>query len=338
MISASKRIPQWKKDLVEDLARLMISHRVIGIADISNLPSELFQQIRQIFRGKAKLIVAKNTLVKLALDRASEVKPEIRKLRDHVRGQTCLILSDQNPFEINAILRRNIRKAPAKPGSIAATDIIIPAGETDLPPGPVVGELQRVGIKARIQAGRVVITEDCKLLKAGDVITKEISDALAKFGILPVELGLKIRVAFEDGLIYTPEILEIDEEKVSKMVKDAVAAGVCLSLNSGYPTATTIGIMIAEAHAKAIELAVACRFPADEVLPKLLCIAHAEMLAVARRVGETEPAAIDEDLRKLIGSVEQMKPVEEKPKKEEVEEKPKEEKEEELSGLSALFG
>lgn len=338
MISASKRIPQWKKDIVEDLARLMIGHRVVGVADISNLPSELFQQIRQTFRGRAQLIVAKNTLIGLALDRASEVKPEIRKLRDHVKGQTCLILSNQDPFEINAILRRNIRKAPAKPGSITATDIVIPAGETDLPPGPVVGELQRAGIKARIQAGRVVITEECRLLKAGDIITKEISDVLAKFGILPVELGLKIRAIFEDGLIYTSEILEIDEEKVSKMVKDAVAAGVYLSLNSGYPTAATVGVIIAVAHAKAIGLATACRFPAEEILPRLLSIAHTEMLSVARRVGEIEPAALDEELRRLVGSVEQPKPTEEKPKKEEVEEKPKEEKEEELSGLSALFG
>jgi len=335
-VSAARRVQQWKKDLVEELAQLIVQHRTIGVADISNVPANLFQQIRMKLKGNARIVVAKNTLIRLALERASEAKPEVKKLCDYIRGQTCLILSDLDPFEINRVLIENIRKAPAKPGSVAAEDIVIPAGETDLPPGPVVGELQRAGIKARIQAGKVVITEDCKILKAGDVITKEVSDVLAKFGILPVELGLKMRAAFEGGMVYTPEVLQITAEKVAAMVREAASAGFCLSLNSGYPTALTVGVMIAGVHARAVSLAIACRFPAEEALPAILGLARMEVLLLAGKVGEIEPAALDEELKSLIGRTAPAKPAEEKPKKEEVEEKPKEE--EELSGLGALFG
>jgi len=336
MIAAAKKVQPWKTDLVEEMARLIAQHSVIGIADMSNLPASQFQLLRQKLRGEAKLIVAKNTLIRLALQKAAGLKPGVEKLCDYVRGQTCLILTEKSPFELNRILAKSRTKAPARPGSVAAADIVIPAGETDLPPGPVVGELQRAGIKARIQAGKVVVTEDCRLLKAGDVITKEISEVLAKFGILPVELGLRMRAAFEQGMVYAGEVLEIDEEKVMSELGKAITAGFCLSLNAGYPTALTVGIMLAEAERKAIGLAVACRFPVDKAIPSLIAVAFGEMLSLARRVGEVDPSALDDDLRRMIGSAEATPVTEEKPKKEEVEEKPKEG--EELSGLGALFG
>lgn len=335
MITAARRIPQWKKDLVEEMAQLIVQYSVVGIADMSNLPANQFQLIRQRLGRETRLIVAKNTLIRLALQKAAEVKPGIEKLCEYVRGQTCLILTDMSPFELNRVLAQSRVRAPARPGSVAATDIVIPAGETDLPPGPVVGELQRAGIKARIQAGKVVIIEDCKLLKAGDVITKEISDILAKFGILPVELGLRMRAAFERGMIYTEEILAIDEEKVMPVLREAIAAGFCLSLNAGYPTALTVGVMLADAGNRAVRLALACRFPTDKTIPCLIAVAFSEMLSLAGRIGEVEPLALDEDLRRLIGQMEAPRRAEEKPKKEEVEEKPKEE---ELAGLGALFG
>jgi large subunit ribosomal protein L10 len=227
--------------------------------------------------------------------------------------------------------------APARPGSKSARDIVIPAGETDLPPGPVVGELQRVGLKARIQAGKVVILEDQKLVSAGDTITKEISDVLAKFGIMPLELGLRLRAAYEDNIIFFGEVLRIDETRVIPQLQQAGAGAFNLAMNLGFPTKTTVPIFLAEAAASVRNLAINACIPIKEVMPEILSLARMKMFALAAVIREKDERALGEELKKALGAplVTKEKPEEEKPK----EEKPKEEKkEEEMAGLAQLFG
>jgi len=240
-------VAQWKRDLVSELAEKIVAAKVIGIVDIADLPAKQFQDIRQKLRENATITVVKNTLLKLALQKAAESRGELNKLLDFIRGQTGVILTDMDAFKLSRLLRKSRTNAPAKPGSQSSRDITIPAGETDLPPGPVLGELQRAGIKARIQAGKVVVLEDCPLVKAGDVITAEISDILAKFNILPVELGLRLRAAFQEGLIFTSDILEIDEERMFAQFREAASSAFNLAVNVKYPTSQTISIFIAEA-------------------------------------------------------------------------------------------
>jgi large subunit ribosomal protein L10 len=328
-------VASWKHDLVEELAQRIAEADIIGIVDISGLPAKQFQEIRQGLRGQATIVVARNTLLRLALERTAEGREGLTKLLDFIRGETGLVLSQVDPFKLNKFLRQSRVKAPAKPGSKASHDIVIPAGETDLPPGPVLGELQRAGIKARIQAGKVVVLEDCPLLKAGDVITAELSDILAKFGILPVELGLRLRAAFQDGLIYTADLLEVDEGMVSSQLQEAVAGSFNLAVNICYPTTETIGLFLGNAGLSARNLAVNAGFPTKEVIRELLSLAHGRMLSFASVLGQKDEAVLDERLKGLVAQVpepaKEEKPAEEKPKEEE-------KKEEELAGLGKLFG
>ncbi|MFN4133038.1 MAG: 50S ribosomal protein L10, partial [Candidatus Hadarchaeales archaeon] len=259
-VSRGAHVAQWKRDVVDDISRLLVEYPVIGIADISGVPAKQLQQLRQRLREEHKIVVTKNTLLKLALERTPE-KPKLREISDVVTGQCALILSKSNPFKVQKILRENMVAAPARPGSKSDKDIIIPAGETDIPPGPAIGELQRVGIKARIQAGKVVIIEDCKLVKTGDIITKEISDILAKFGILPIQQGVRLKVAVEDNLIFSPEILAIDEGAVKTWVMEAGKNAFNLAVNAVYFTKETVGIFLMRAAASARGLAISAGIP-----------------------------------------------------------------------------
>jgi large subunit ribosomal protein L10 len=300
--SRKAEIPSWKQEVVAELIKLMESYPVIGILDISDLPASQFQQMRQKLRGQAEIVVAKNTLVSIAIREVSRKKdPKLAELASFLRGQTGVIFTRMNPFKLSRLLRESKISAPAKPGAKAMKDVVIPAGETDFAPGPVVGELQRVGIKARIQAGKVVILEDCHLLKAGDTISKEIADVLPKFGILPLELGLKLRAAYEDGMIFTGGVLEIDEKKTLEELRLASLSAFNLALNVNYPTPLTIGLMIIKAHAAAQNLALNACLPVAQVLPMLLARANAEMLGLARAVAGRDPQALDEELRSMLG-------------------------------------
>ncbi|MFQ6129348.1 MAG: 50S ribosomal protein L10 [Candidatus Hadarchaeaceae archaeon] len=318
MAMKAERVAVWKQEVVGELVEKLEHYPVVGVLDIADLPAAQFQQMRRKLREQAEIIVSKNTLLKLSLEQAAERKdPKLEELIDHLSGPTALILAHMNPFKLNSILRKSKINAPAKPGSRSPRDIVIPAGETDFAPGPVVGDLQRVGVKARIQAGRVVILEDCPILKEGDVISKEVADALAKFGIMPLELGLKLRAAYEAGEVFYGEVLEIDEKRVIGQVQEASVSALNLAVNVNYPTSVTISLMIVKASAAAQNLALNVCLPVSQIMPVLLARSSAEMLGLAAAVGAKDPRALDEELMKMLGV---EPPVEAKP-----EEKPKEE-------------
>ena len=297
----AQRVAPWKQEVVSGLSELFHRYPVVGVLDVSDLPAAQFQQMRQKLRGEAEIAVSKNTLLKIALEKAAERDVKLKDLTDFIGGQSALIFSRMNPFRLSKFLRDNKISAPAKPGSKSTKDVVIPAGETDFTPGPVVGELQRVGIKARIQAGKVVILEDCPILKAGDAISKEVSDALAKFGIMPLELGLKLRAAYEAGMVFAGEVLEIDEKRVFTQIQEASASALNLAMNVSYPTPVTISLMIVKASAAAQGLALNAYLPVHQVMPALLSRARGEMMGLATAVGAKDPRALDEELITMLG-------------------------------------
>ncbi|MEM2875108.1 MAG: 50S ribosomal protein L10 [Candidatus Hadarchaeales archaeon] len=321
MISASgAKIPDWKIGVVEELKDLFLKYPVVGVADISEVPARQFQQLRRKLGDDMRIVVAKNTLIARAVDGVSSEKPKLSEIKKFLSGQVALVFSNVNPFKLNRILRENRVNAPARVGSISSKDVVIPAGETDFSPGPMVAELQRVGLKARIQAGKVVILEECRLLKAGDVITKEISDTLAKFGILPVELGARMKAAYEDGLTFSGEVLDYDEAKAVEQLRAAWTSSFNLALNIEYPTGETVSLLLAKAHSRAICLAVAEHLPVGEVMHWVLAEAHRKMLSLAFSAGGRNSKALDPELSGMLGmATEDVKKEEAEEKKQEVE-------------------
>ena len=319
--SAKVEFAPWKREVVEELMRMFDRYPVVGVLDIADLPAAQFQQIRRQLRGQAEIIVSKNTLLRLSIEQAAGRKdPKLHELLNYLQGQSALIFAQVNPFKLNKALQASKMSAPAKAGMKSPKDITIPAGDTDFAPGPIVGELQRIGVKARIQAGKVVILEDSPVLRQGDVVTKEVADAISRFGILPLELGLKLRAAYEAGMVFSAEVLTIDEEKVLGQLREAYLHAVSISINTNYPTHATIGIFIAKAFTATRNLALNACIPIAEVVPTLLAKASAEMFSLATAMVAKDEKAMDEDLKLTLG----FKPsVEPKAEEKKSEEKPK---------------
>ena len=320
---ARAEVAPWKREVVEELMGMFDRYPVVGVLDVADLPAAQFQQIRRQLRGQAEIVVSKNTLLRLSIEQAAGRKdPRLRELLNYIQGQSALVFAQVNPFKLNKVLQASRMSAPAKAGMRSPKDITIPAGETDFAPGPIVGELQRIGVKARIQAGKVVILEDSSILRQGDVVTKEVADAIVRFGILPLELGLKLRAAYEAGMVFSAEVLTIDEEKVMGQLREAYLCAVNISINTNYPTHATIGILIVKAFSAAHNLALNACIPVAEVVPTLLARASAEMFGLATALLSKDEKALDEDLKRMLGV---KPPVEPKAEEKKQEEKPKEE-------------
>lgn len=278
-------VAPYKKQLVEDLATRCAQARVVGIVNIHGIPAPQFQAIRKKLWGRATITVAKNNLLRLALTKASSKKPDLVKLGETIDGQTAVVTADINPFRLFKELEATKSRAPARGGEVAPEDLWVRAGETPFKPGPVVGELQKAGIPAAIERGKVMIRQDKLLVKVGQRIPRDVAQQLARLEIYPLIVGLDLRGAYEEGTVFRRDALSIDDAVVREQIAQAGREALALALASAYPTKETIGPLLAKAHAQALNLAVEAEFPTKESIKLLLAKAQAEMLALVARTG-----------------------------------------------------
>lgn len=247
------KITEWKKREVEEIKKMFGSKKIVGIIDIHNLPSAQFQEIRKKLRGKADIKISKLNLIQRAIDASKDEK--LKKLENYIKGPSGIIVSDENPFSIFKFIKQNRSRTFAKPGMIAEEDIIVPAGETDIPPGPALSELKIAGIDVRIDKRKIVVAKDSIVTKKGEAVTPEKASALSKLGITPREIGLEISVLLEGNLVYTPDILDIDEEAFAQKLQDLYLNALNLSVNAGYYNKESVEILVQKACSEAMNLA-----------------------------------------------------------------------------------
>ena len=239
-----------KKKLVEELAQLIQKYPVVGIADLTNLPSSQFQKIRAMLKDNVLIRVAKKSIITRALEIAKSSKSGIEKLEQFLQGIPAMIFSNLDSFKLSKTLDKNKTPAPAKPGQVANEDIIVNAGETPFTPGPIIGELGQLGIKTAVEGGKIVIKEDKLLVKAGEIINDKVASLLGKLGIQPMKIGINLVATFEDGMIYKQDVLKIDEAQYFEMIKQAHTDALNLSINIAYPTKENIKLLILKASAE----------------------------------------------------------------------------------------
>ena len=326
-------VAPWKYEFVEKIAKLIQEYPVVGVVNIENIPAAQMQKMRANLRGKSLLIVGKNRLIRLAFQKAEENKKGIANLSNYIDGQTALIFAKMNAFKLIKLLDASKTKAPAKGGEIAPEDIVIPAGETQFKPGPIISEFQRVGLPAAVQKGKIVIRKDTLLVKRGEKISREVAQVLTKLEIYPLTVGLDLRAAYEDGIVFPQEVLEVGMEKVQSDLIYAIRSAINLSVNTAYPTSLTVGIMVSTAHMKAMNLAINAGIVNKNTITIILSKAYAEMLSLASSLRD----GLDDELKGLITTTHAVSEKKPEVKKEEKEEEEKKE-DEAIAGLGSLFG
>ncbi len=325
-----------KQKIVQELIDLMRGKRTVALASIQGVPAHLMQKVRRNLRGKAVIRVSKNTLIRRAIDALKKEDPGIEKLLEYMQGPTAIVVSDLDPFELFKLLSAEKEYSALRPGQIAPFDVVVKPGPTGVP-AMAIAEIKAAGLPVRVNKGMVEVTEEFVAVKAGERVSPTLANALAKIGVKPIEVYVRIEAAYSEGIVFPRDVLAVDVEKVRADIMEAHRRALNLAVNAGYPTKESLPIMIAKAHMNAIALAVAAGYVTKESAPHILARAQARMLALASRL---PPEALDEELRALLGAAAQAAPREEKAEeKKEEEEGGEEEKEEEAAaGLASLFG
>ncbi|MEM3517397.1 MAG: 50S ribosomal protein L10, partial [Candidatus Bathyarchaeia archaeon] len=170
-----------------------------------------------------------------------------------------------------------------KGGDIATSDIFIPAGNTGLPPGPIISEFNKFKIPTKIESGSIWISSDVIVARKGEVIPAELASLLSRLGIKPIEAGLSLSLAYEDENIFTAEDLTIDLEKVKEDLRVSIQQALSLAVNAAYLIPETAPQILAKAHLNALALAIEVEYPEKETLLNTLKTAYIRALTLAEK-------------------------------------------------------
>lgn len=283
-----------KAQRVDDLSNLIDEYNVIAFASLNKVRAAQLQELAKRFRSEIFMKVSKNILVKRALEQST--KPNIQDLTGHLTGSNTLLFTNMNPFTLSLLLEKNKIRTTAKGGDIAPEDIIIPAGNTGLPPGPAISELNDAGIRTRIEAGSVWVIRETTVANKGEEIQPRIASVLSKLDIRPLEVGLRVVAAYEDGLVFSTDQLLPNIEALQIQFADAATHAHNLAMGSSYPTSQTVGPLLQLAHLNARNLAVNVTYLTSDTIIELLVKAYQHMQVLTQELAKINKDAVPKEV------------------------------------------
>jgi len=238
-------VSEKKRATVSELINLIKNKKTMLIASIKSIPSSQYQEIVKRLRGKAIVKVPKKGMVLRAIDESGII--EVKRLKEQIKESIAILFSDTDSFDLAAELISKKSPAKAKPGQEAPADIEIPAGPTDLIPGPAISELGALGIQIQIEKGKINIKEPKVITKAGEKISKAAAEMMTKLGIKPFSVGFIPLAAFDakEGKIYVD--INIDKEGTVNELRKSFSKALGFAVNISYTSPDTIKFLIQRA-------------------------------------------------------------------------------------------
>ena len=244
------------------------NYKTIAVSKLHKVRATQLMELRRKFRRDMEIMAIKNNVASIAFKKAGLDKVE--SFVDELKGQSALIFTNIDPFKLYIILEKNKVNLPARPGDIATEDIVMPAGNTGIPPGPVLSEFKEAKIPTRIDSGSVWVSKDTVVAKEGDSILPKLASLLSRLGIKPVRAGLSVSSAWHRSLIFHEKDLTLDLDDYRNSIQDAYLNAKALALGASYPTRETLPLIVSRFEAEARSLAIALGYPSKEVMADIL--------------------------------------------------------------------
>ncbi|MCW3981026.1 MAG: 50S ribosomal protein L10 [Candidatus Bathyarchaeota archaeon] len=289
-MKAQRQVLQQKAREIEEVGNTLQQYKVVALASLKKVRAPQLQQLRKKLEKDAFLRVIKNTLIKRAIAQVKD-RPNLEIIGEHLTGSTIYLFTNLNPFKLVILLQKSKVITTAKAGDIAAFDVVIPAGNTGQPPGPIISQLGAVGLKTRIESGSVYISKDTLVAREGETISERLAAVLSKLGIKPVEAGLSLKAVYDNGIIITEEQLELDLNETRKAIEEAHKFAYYLAMNSAYPTAETINPLLQKAHQDAYNLSLNKNIFTRDTIVDILRKAQMQTLSLMNRLRIAEKTA-----------------------------------------------
>ncbi len=284
-----RRIPEKKVRMRKEFEELLRNNRYLLVVDAYRLKASMANEVRRL---QPKLgFRMKGGKMRVLLKAIENVYPEAAKeLADKLSGQLLFIFTNENPFRIAYELDKFEVAMEASPGDIAPEDIIIPEGNTGIPPGPVIGVFSALSIPTKIVAGSIYVAKDVLVAKKGDKISPNLANILSKLGIKPIKSKVSIKFAYDfvDNILIPRELLIPDIEAIKSDIEKAALNAFKLAMEIEYITRRTIEPLLLMAMNRARALAVEAEYIDKSTIEYLItmAVARANRLASEAGIGE----------------------------------------------------
>jgi len=310
---AARKDRYWSR-----LVSLLDEYQKILIVTADNVGSNQMQQIRKAMRGKAVLLMGKNTMIRKAIRDHLEKSPSLEGLFPFVKGNIGFVFTNGDLSEVRNKLTELKVEAAAKAGSISPVDVIVPAGNTGQEPTKT-SFFQALSIPTKINRGTIEIINDIHLLKPGSKVTLSQAALLQMLAIRPFRYGLAVTSVYDNGSVYPSAVLDLTDEDILKKFSQGVSYVAAVSLQIGYPTLVSVPHSVINGFRSlvAVSLVTDYSFPAADKIKAIL----------------SDPAALAAAAAAAAGPAKTEAPKEAPKKEEKKEEKEEEEADADMGGL-----
>jgi len=280
--------PKAKAQMYAQLQEVPKKYKTIAIIRMTKVRSTQILPLRKTLKGEVEFVSIKDKVARIALSKLDI--PGIKEIAADLTGQCMLMFTNMSPFKLNVLLSKNKIMMAARGGDIASVDIVVPAKNTGIAPGPMLTEFKEAGIPTKIDQGTIWIAKDSTPVEKGGVINEKLAALLGKLDIKPVEAGISLFTALEEGLKYSEEEMIIDVEKIRAQFATAHQEAVSLSIEAAYITADNVSQILAKAAQSARSVSVESGFMTDETKEQILQKADAQAKGVAGQAKDYTPA------------------------------------------------
>lgn len=230
------------------MTEILSTYNKVFIVQVDNVGSNQMNKTRLQMRGKATILMGKNTLMRKVLADFLVANPghQFAELDSRMRGNVGFVFTNDDLGSIRELILANRVPAPARVGAIAPDDVSIPAGPTGCDPGQT-SFFQVLQIPTKIVKGQIEITNVVNLIKAGDKVGSSEATFLSKLNIRPFSYGIRILEVGDNGSFFSPNVLDITAEVLAAQFAEVVRKVAALSFATNTPTQASIVHSVANA-------------------------------------------------------------------------------------------
>ncbi|KAJ8543611.1 hypothetical protein K7X08_006134 [Anisodus acutangulus] len=160
---------------------------------------------------------------------------------------------------------------PARVGLIAPIDVVVPPGNTGLDPSQTsTGSV--LNIPTKINKGTVEIITPVEIIKKGEKVGSSESALLSKLLIKPFSYGLVVQSVYNNGSVFSPEVLELTDDDLVARFAAGLTNIVGLSMILDYHTLAAVPHMFINSYKNVLSFSVATEysFPQAEKVKEYL--------------------------------------------------------------------
>jgi len=262
-----------KKEYFERMRNLLLTYSKAFVVEMDNVGSGQLQNTRKGLRGRAEILMGKNTMMRKCIREFVDQNPgsPICQLESLCRGNVGFVFTNSDLADVRKVIESNVRPAPARVGAIAPIDVIVPKGPTGCDPGQT-NFFQTLQIPTKITKGQIEMTNDTHLISIGEKVTASQAALLQKLGIEPFTYGMSMKSVYDNGSLFDAKVLDITDDLLASKFASAVSALAAISLAVGYPTQASIPHSICNAFTFILSVSLGCEsysFKQADIIKKI---------------------------------------------------------------------